>query len=498
MALRIPVGQVDGDDDWKATEDALEEMRVWLLDSDTLGKPVHEVEHEVCARSREIMRRALQAHLNARGTGDVGPAIEVVEDDKVVVLSHRRPADRSLHTVFGPVEVPRLAYGYPGEQSLCPTDNVLQLPLRQTSYEVQRHLVNAAVKGPYEEAVKTVEEYTGVRVSKRTCEDVVQDAAVDFKPFYEDRTAPAPSQTSDILVGSIDCKGIPMKQAKPEHQIPGAPVERRSGVKKMATVAAAYTVAPRVRTPEEVTESLFKDPRRPTAVDDTKLPAEPRPEYKRLWASLEDGKELVAGQLAEELERRDPEQTKTRVALLDGESVLQTLVKKLLPSFLLILDLLHVLDKLWKAAAILIGEGLQLKAEREAWVRERVLRILKGEVSEVVRGMRQSLTKRKLKGEKAKKLRNVCNYLYSNRHHMRYNEYLAAGFPIASGVIEGACKNLVKARMEGPGMRWCTTTEAMLKMRAIYLNGDLQEYWAYHIKAEQQWRSGNRTWRALN
>ena len=70
----------------------------------------------------------------------------------------------------------------------------------------------------------------------------------------------------------------------------------------------------------------------------------------------------------------------------------------------------------------------------------------------------------------------------NNRDHMRYHEYLAAGLPIASGAIEGACKNLVKARMEGPGMRWCTTTEAMLRMRALYLSGDFEEYWTFHIR----------------
>lgn len=505
LAQSIPIEIEKSREDWLATEDALADLRAWLMAEETLDKPIHHVEHEVCERGREIMRRALQAHLNERGRGDVGRAILVLEESKnnIVLLSHRRDADRGLHTTFGTVSVQRLAYAYPGEESLSPVDNVLQLPSRQHSYEVQRHLVRESVKGPYGEAVKTVEEFTGVRVSKRTCEDVVNDAAVDFKSFYKHRTLPPPCETREILVGSVDCKGIPMKQAKPEHQIAGAPVERRSGVKKMATVAAAYTVAPRVRTPEEVTASLFNDPQKlrpvPTVGEAANGPQqEARPENKRLWASLDDGKDVVVEQLAEELEQRDPEHTKTRVALLDGESALQRRVVKLLPTFLLILDLLHVLDKLWKAAGILVEEGKKHKKDREAWVRVRVLSILKGKVSEVVRGIRQSLTKRKLKGKNAKKLKNICNYLYANRNHTRYHEYLAAGLPIASGVIEGACKNLVKARMEGPGMRWCTTTEAMLQMRALYLSGDFEDYWVYHIQAEQERLHGRRTWKVAD
>jgi hypothetical protein len=261
----------------------------------------------------------------------------------------------------------------------------------------------------------------------------------------------------------------------------------KANKKKMATVAAVYTTAPRVRTPEEVVVSLFDDdpPEKRVAV---------RPENKRVWASLEKSKEDVFRGVVTEVELRDPRVTKMRVAVADGERALQKLIRKLLSGFVLILDLLHVLEKLWAVGHALYGEGTK---EAEDWVREHALMILQGRVSQVVKGIRQSATKRKLRGARAKVLENVARYLYRNRAYMRYHEYLAQGLPIASGAVEGACKNLVKDRMERSGMRWqIAGAEAMLKLRAVKLSGDFEAYWAFHIQQDQKRLYGFRRWRA--
>jgi len=149
----------------------------------------------------------------------------------------------------------------------------------------------------------------------------------------------------------------------------------------------------------------------------------------------------------------------------------------------LILDLLHVLEKLWKAAYVFHAEG---SLEAEQWVRLRAQRILEGHVSQVVQSIRQMVTKLGLTGNQGKTLSAVSNYLYRNRTRMRYDQYLAAGLPIASGPVEGACKNLIKDRMERSGMRWTEAmAEAIVKLRAIYLSGDLDQYWAFHVQQEQ-------------
>ncbi|MHB2019423.1 MAG: hypothetical protein ACYCW6_20935 [Candidatus Xenobia bacterium] len=180
--------------------------------------------------------------------------------------------------------------------------------------------------------------------------------------------------------------------------------------------------------------------------------------------------------------------------LTDGERALQRLVLQVMPGMLLILDLLHVLEKLWKAAHVFYAEGTP---QAETWVREHALMVLQGRVSQVVKDMRKSATTRRLTGERRKAIDQASSYLYNNRAFMRYHDYLAAGLPIASGAVEAACKNLVKDRFERSGMRWKEdTAEAMLKLCATYLSGDFEDYWDFHVEKEQQ-RLYARTWRPV-
>src|SRR6266480_4076059 len=356
----------------------------WLSAPPTRQLPLHQIECQQEPRGREVQRLLLQAHMQQRGNGDVGLALRVVQGAELVVYSHRRLHSRLLKTIFGPVQITRMSYSYPGAASIHPLDESLQLPARSFSYELQKRMVKAAV----------------------------------------------------------------------------------------------FTRAPWVRTPQQVVESLFGKDRTIAKADQ---PA-PRPEHKRVWASLTKGKTAVIAEGAAEVSRRDPQGHKTHVALTDGERALQIRVSKQL-DVTLILDLLHVLEKLWKAAYVFHAEG---SLEAEQWVRLRAQRILEGHGSQVVQGMRQSVTKLGLTGNKGKTLSGVSNYLYRNRTRMRYDQYLAAGLPIASGPVEGACKNLIKDRMERSGMRWTEAmAEAIVKLRAIYLSGDLDQYWAFHVQQEQ-------------
>jgi hypothetical protein len=149
----------------------------------------------------------------------------------------------------------------------------------------------------------------------------------------------------------------------------------------------------------------------------------------------------------------------------------------------LILDLLHVLEKLSKVAYVLYPEG---SPEAEAFVYQRAERILCGMVSQVAKGLRQTATKRPLTGAKAKTIRDVADY-YRNRERMRYDLYLRNGWPIAPGTVERACKNLIRDRFERSGMRWTPeTAEALLKLRALHLSNDFDAHWEFHIERDQQ------------
>jgi len=455
-------------------------LQSWLASPGTLQLPLHLIESTQQDKGREVQRLLLQAHRQQRGVGDVGPALRLpLPAGGEAIYSHRRLRSRSLTTIFGTVELVRMGYSRPGAPSIFPLDRTLALPARSFSYELQRRLVKAAVQNPFLESVHAIAEWTGVSVPKRSLEEILPDAAQDFDAFYRQRAAePA---TGSILVAAVDCKGIPI--VKPGSTLPAPPrmntPKRRANKKRMATVATVFTRAPWVRTPQQVIESLFSTSRRSPG----QTPAPPRPENKRVWASLLKGKTAVIQEVAEEMDRRDPSRSMTRIALADGERALQIRINSKL-RVTLILDLMHVLEKLWKAASVFHPEG---SLQAELWVLDRTLQILFGEVGQVVKGIRQRITKLRLSGHKRKTLEGVAGYLYRNRARMRYDEYLDNGWPIASGPVEGACKNLIKDRMERSGMRWTEAmAEAIVKLRAIYLSGDFDRYWEFHIEQDQK------------
>lgn len=458
-------------------------LEQWLYSEEvsTMGLSGVELGEEL--RGRELLRLLLQAHIEGRGDGYVGAGIDVFERGdlaKAARYSQKRMQTRKLVTIFGEIYIRRIGYGKRRKISIHPLDEQLQLPGQRYSYELQRRLVKKAVQGPFDEAVDGLYEATGVTVPKRTAEKMVIEASKDFDRFYACRQGDDGKETGPVLVGSVDGKGIPMIKS----ELAAKKVRRTKGQKaqkkKMATVAAVFTQYPRIRTAQEVVESLFN----PQEARKKQRNKTVKPERKRVWASLAAGKDAFISDVNEEMNRRDPDGKKLQVVVTDGERALQIRVVRIIKDATLVLDLLHVLEKLWIVAHTLHGEGSE-KAEH--FVRQRALRILKGQVSQVVKGIRLIATKRKLKGDKHKKLNGVADYFYRNRSRMCYDDYLAKGLPIASGSVEGACKNLIKDRMERSGMRWGRQmAEAMVKMRAAYLSGDFDEYWQYHLEQDQE------------
>ena len=218
----------------------------------------------------------------------------------------------------------------------------------------------------------------------------------------------------------------------------------------------------------------------------------PPARHKHVWASLERGSgaeacssmDVVYPWLLNEVVERNRKFAKEMVYLHDGQEALWEACRRHLPrkNATEVLDLLHVTPRLWQAAHVFCREGSE---EAEAFVRQRLLRVLHGEAAGVIRGLRQMATKRGVKGGKKKTLASVCNYLEKNVGRMRYDVYLRKGYPIASGVIEGACRHLVKDRMERAGMHWTAAgAQAMLDVRSVHVNGDWEAYQTYRIEGE--------------
>src|SRR6516165_8755882 len=452
-----------------SARNAFANLEHWLYSHTSATHKLHAIEVEQERRGREVLRLMLQAHIDSRGDGWVGDglAVRLPGSSEEIAYRHKRLRSRRLVTVFGAVSITRMAYSSPGQNSIYPLDAVLGLPARSYSYEIQRRLVKAAVRGPFDEALEELADAIGVHLAKRTAEQIVAEASVDFDCFYQERSLCLAPDSGSLLIASVDGKGVPMvKSVSGERKVRLARGEKRNK-KRMSTVGAVFTQKPNIRTPESVVESLFAESSMPHPKNRYH-----RPEQKRVWASLLLSKDAFIAQVQAEMRRRDPKHKKAWIVVTDGERALQRKVAATFQGIELVLDLLHVLEKLWAVSYVFHPEG---SPEAREFVKERILRILQGDVSQVVKGLRQMATKRKLKGQRRATVLAVAAYCCRNRARMRYNIYLRKGYHIASDPVEGACKNLVKDRMERSGMRW--TLEAVLRPRAVYLSEHFEEYW---------------------
>ena len=475
-----------------SARNAFANLEQWLYSHTSAAHKLHTLEVEQERRGREVLRLMLQVHIDSRGDGGVGDGLAVrpAGSSREIVYRHKRLRSRSWVTVFGAVSITRMEYSSPGQKSLYPLDALLGLPARSYSYEIQRRLVKAAVKGPLDEAVEEVADALGVSLSQRTAEQIVADASVDFESFYRGRSLRLAPASGPLLIASVDGQSVPMvKSAGGERKARLARGEKRNK-KRRATVGAVFTQKPNIRTPETVVESLLAESSNPH-------PAKryPRPEPKRVWASLLWSKDAFIAPVQAEMRRRDPKHQKTWIVVTDGERALQRKVAATFQRIELVLDRLPVLEKLWAVSYAFHPEG---SPEAREFVKEPILRILRGEVSQVVKGLRPMVTKRKLKGQRRATVLAVAAYYYRNRARMRYDSYLRKGYPIASGPVEGACKNLIKDRMERSGMRWTLPmAEAMLRLRAVYTSEHFEEYWPFHVDQDQQRLFQSVKWRKL-
>jgi len=473
------------------------ERIVGYLDSDEASSMTHsELERELEKKGRELMRLMLQEHLNSRGPGQCN---QPVRGKDGIDRSQIRLQGRKLETVFGTVSVERAGYGKERLESLHPLDAELNMPHERYSLELRRRVAEEAAKTSFDETMESIGKNTGGHVPKRQIEELVRRAARDFDAFYEMRAAnfAVDQQTGSVLAMSVDGKGVVMRMEDLREQTRKAAMERthkmgtrlskgeKKNAKRMATVAAVYMIAPFVRTPEELIGQSGSSRAGPTR---------PRPERKRVWASIEKTPEEVIKNLLMEARSRDPADEKTWVALVDGNRsqirILRRLAKKEGLDLTIIVDVIHVIEYLWDAGrAFHPAPGPEL----ESWIEHRLLEILRGKAGFVAGGMRRSATLRGLSSKQREPIDTCARYLLNHSPYLRYDRYLSQGFPIATGVIEGACRHLVKDRMEVTGARWSLAgAEAVLRLRALRSSHDFDEYWLFHEAKEY-----NRNHRAL-
>lgn len=464
------------------------------LSSDEMKRSEHsDLEELVDKKGREWARLMLDDHMRLRSAAE--KRVEVVGADGVERGSARE-SERQLESVVGRVAVPRLAYQASGAEDLHPLDASLNLPREMFSHGIRRMVAREVARASFDEVVELVHDYTGSTIAKRQVEQLAIRAAQDFDAFYEQREVERENERDkcdDLLVLSTDGKGVVMRHEhlreatrqaaekkvyKLETRL--APGEK-SDRKRMAQVATVYSIAPWQRSAADVLHTLREEN------TDKKRP---KPYEKRVWASVEKQPRRVIREAFEEALRQDPEKRRRWVVLVDGAPKQLRAVKaearRAGVTVTLILDIVHVLEYVWKAARALFGES---NTEAEKWVGDRLLALLTGRTGgEVAATIRWWAARRKPETKALAQIEKACKYLASRTltRLMRYRGALHDGLPIATGVIEGACRYLVKDRMDRTGARWSLTgAEAVLRLRAIRASGDFDAYWAFHLTRDK-------------
>jgi hypothetical protein len=446
---------------------------------------IDQVERSLFSQLLQLGLTLLNAFVAAAGDGDVGATVATPEG--TVQQRLPQPHSRCYRSIFGTLDIPRFVYGSREGQQIesVPLDARLGLPAGEFSYVLEDWLQRFCIKGAFGEAAQSLEDLLGLRPSVRSLEHMNRTMAEFAATFADQRPLPAADEEGELVVLSADGKGVVMRRpalAEPHRRARGSGPEK-TGKKQMACVGACYTIDRFVRTPAQVIDELQRRER---------APARPQPCHKHVWAEMTcvvegetlNGRTTLFDHLAEEWAQRDPNESKPAICLLDGERALWEARDIFFPNTVGILDLFHVLERLWDAAHCFHAEGSSAAA---TFVTEHLRLLLEGKVGYVIGGLRQMQTKQGLTGAKKKTLAKVIGYYENNREHMRYDEYLAGGYPIGSGVAEGACRHLVKDRLEQTGMRWVREgAQAMLYLRATYLNGDWEAFLAYRIQTEQR------------
>jgi hypothetical protein len=375
-------------------------------------------------------------------------------------------------SVFGKLEVCRAYFYAPGAGGKTPLDRALSLPDRCYSDLLMECAELLAVDSAYDKATQVLARLLGVDVSVLALETSVAEQSQVVPQFYAHREAFPRQEEGPILVVQADGKGVRLVRDD-------TPPTGRRGKgdkktrKKEAIAVAVYSITPYPRTPHEVVAALFQD--------EPPAGARPVPQHKQVFASL-DGKAAALRRLVRWTAQREGRHIRQRVALTDGAAALQAQMGHYFPHFTLVLDIIHVVEYLWAAGTALSDET---DPQREAWVRTQTLDILSSRVDHVLERLDKSMKTVAATSHAAKALRRVAGYLQRNRPYMDYAHYLKRGWPIGTGVIEGACRHLVKDRMELSGMRWTIAgAEALLALRAVHENGDWDTF--HQFRREQR------------
>ena len=460
---------------------------------------LHNTEDNFYTQLLEIGRKALQKCVDSLEENSL---VDLAQNKQKEALPYKKTTRREYLSIFGPITIKRAYYWKNGcENGIYPLDNKLALPEGKFSYLLQEMTLKLIISEPYQEALETINRIFKIKLWPQAVQSILEKASSYVNSFYKGIKDYQETEGPVIAV-TMDCKGIPMvpeerlnpKQSKVRRE----KGDKRKGLRRDAVVTSHFTFSPGSRTPQELLKALMhkyteQEKREYKLQAKTKeKPALREPINKLVHAAM-DGKEKAFARLADQILHRNPKQDKKIIVLIDGASALENRFKEEIKKRhwkarvdAYILDIFHALEYLWAGGTAIYGEK---NIQRQEWVEDKLLAILEGRVGRVIGAVRQLLKKdkRNLKNGQKNALQTVITYFANHKHMMQYNKYLEKGYPIGTGVVEGACGCLVKDRTDRSGMKWTHEgVQAILNLRAVNQNGDWDKYFAYYIEMENK------------
>jgi hypothetical protein len=385
--------------------------------------------------------------------------------------------DRGVVSVFGPVRATRLAYRNRREANLYPAGARWILPDDPYSMGMRALAAYHLAAGGYGQAQDVIEARTGVTLGRAQLAGLAEDLAAWTGDFYDQRAREAGTDlpASDVMMMQAGGKGIALR---PEHRgSAGTGTDStHPGIKKMAEIVAVADFTPAAREPEDI------------AAPPARRKAHPGPVARDKWvaASITSDIPAMIGKAFDEADRRDPHRTRQRVFLADGNKQQITAIndhaRKRGLKVPVLIDFIHVSGYLAKAAAALHPGD---PAAAGQWADGQRLRVLHGRAKAVAATLASvaanARANRRTRHLDLTDIDKAATYLTNNHTHMRYDKALASGWPIATGMIEGACRFVIEDRFGITGARWSPDgAQVILKLRAVVVNGDLDNYMNYY------------------
>ena len=487
---------VPPDDPFAASKAMFAALADELAGPAAAGLTACELEEFIDEESRKAVLQLLQDHYDLRALREEQRAgkhpAPVAGADGITRTRLETGRGRLLATLFGTVTVTRCAWRKPGAPDYLPADAALSMPAGRHSHTLAKLAALEAARSSFESAHDAIARRCGPVIGKRQIEDSVVRSAADIPAFYAARV-PEPCAPGTLVVLSADCKGIVMRPgalraatAKAAAKLGKMRTRLTAGEKpnrkRMAALVTVYDAEPARRRPHDVIA--------PPGGRHGSRPPRPGPKALAKWLAgsvRKDPADMIAAAF-DEAGARDPGRLRTWVVLVDGAEHQLALVRaeaaRRGATIHIIIDIIHVLEYIWGAAWSLHAAG---DPAAEDWVAVKALAVLAGDSERAAAEITAEADAAGLERSRRSGADACVRYLKNKREFLHYDQALDAGWPIATGVIEGACRHLIADRLDIGGARWgLDGAEAVLTLRAVISNGDFEEYWQFHLEREHQ------------